>query len=190
MLKDGQIAKTSQQPDFLSIQVTHHSPEILGWHGHIEVNVGRHFLRVRAHGSCNIMPRSIWFFILLLCKLTAWNLSVKNMNMEFSYVLRNREVMPCSSCITSPCLTGLGGLLTTRLCLENQSIHITELHKTRTLHYAGPVSLRPAECFASWRSCILSWIFDNPPVVDVFERVARHLLLVRAATPIFISAHS
>lgn len=42
------------------------------------------------------------------------------MNMEFSYVLRNRDVMPCSSCIISPCLTGLGGLLTTRLCLEDQ----------------------------------------------------------------------
>lgn len=30
------------------------------------------------------------------------------------------------------------------------------------------------------------WVFNNPPVVDVFERIAGHLLLVGATTAIFI----
>lgn len=30
-------------------------------------------------------------------------------------------------------------------------------------------------------------VFNNPPVVDIFERIAGHLLLVGAATAIFIS---
>lgn len=80
VFKNGQIDKTSKTDSpvklqvtfiinlndmilqvFQTIQVTHHSPEILGWHRNIEVNVTRHFLRVRAHRSCNIMPTQMWF---------------------------------------------------------------------------------------------------------------------------------
>lgn len=34
-----------------------------------------------------------------------------------THVLRKRVVMPCTSCTTSPCRTGLGGLLTSSRCL-------------------------------------------------------------------------
>lgn len=33
-------------------------------------------------------------------------------------------------------------------------------------------------------------VFDDPPVVDVLEGITGDLLLVRAASPIFISKHS
>jgi len=35
-----------------------------------------------------------------------------------------------------------------------------------------------------------SGVFDDPPVVDVFEGITGDLLLVRAAPPIFIPEHS
>ena len=33
-------------------------------------------------------------------------------------------------------------------------------------------------------------IFDDPPIVDVFEGVTSYLLLIRAAPPIFIPEHA
>lgn len=35
-----------------------------------------------------------------------------------------------------------------------------------------------------------AWVFEDPPVVDVFEGITGDLLLVRAAPPILIPAYT
>jgi len=36
---------------------THHSPEVLCWHGDVIINIAGHFLGVGAKRGSNIMPR-------------------------------------------------------------------------------------------------------------------------------------
>lgn len=95
------------------------------------------------------------------------------------YLLRKREVIPWTSWMTSPWRTGRGGLLTTSSCLTDRKRERDRLDRDYiSQHATGQTGDLPAG------------VFDDPPVVDVFERITGDLLLVRAAPPIFIPEHT
>lgn len=88
------------------------------------------------------------------------------------YLLRKRDVIPWTSWMTSPWRTGRGGEPTTSSCLWTRD------------RLAAQMGTRPNTPGTNGDSPVR--VLNDPPVVDVFERVTGDLLLVRAAPPIFI----